>query len=307
MGLAAQAATTAQAMNDKKVIEGELEEQPGQEVAAPNANAGAVQVFNPLDAEPVHFTRQLATRQENYDNLREHLFGVLVPGKDFGKIHVVKDCDNKYSCTNAYHFSGFQLFAPGADKILGILGLSVHYPDLQDYKRAVLKGLEIKEIIADAQILGHGEQVIAAGVGACARSEISGGNLNNTIKRACKRARVDAVKRLPAISALFEDDVLAELEAAAKRNDNNAARKRTQKVKNKWDTGARLEICPIGRHIKGKAWRDIDTDALEWIVAKVTDKPDVKRAAEEELSKRNSATVSGSIRAPSSPASEKQQ
>ena len=286
-------------------IEGQLvDENAGKEVTPTSDNAGAKQVFNPLDAEPLAFARQLAIRQDNYDQLKMHLVGVLVPGKDFGKIHVKKDCDNKRSCTNDYHFSGFMLFAPGADKILGILGLSVHYPDLQDYKRAALKGMPIEEIIADAQILGHSEQVIATGVGACARSEPNIKDLNRCIKRACKRARLDAVSRLPVISALFEDDFLQHVADRAKRNDNNSTRSRTQKVKNPWDTGARLEVCPIGTHIKGKAWRDIDTDALQWIVAKVTDKPDVTRAAASELSKRVTATDSGSTRSSSSPDSD---
>ena len=292
--------------NDNEIIEGELAESSSKtEIVKQGDKAGVVIEYNPLDAEPVAFKAQLARRQENYDNLREHLFAILVPGKDFGKIHVVKDCDNKYTCTNDYHFSGYELFAPGADKILGILSLAVHYPDLKDYKRACLQGHPIEDIIADAQILSHNEQVIAAGVGACSRSEISGGNLNNTIKRACKRARVDAVKRLPTISALFEDNILEELAAAAKRNDNNAARKRTQTVNKRWDTGARLEVCPIGRDIKGKPWREIETDTLKWLVAKVTDKPDVTRAAAEELSRRSSAG-SSSIRTPPSPASDDQ-
>lgn len=300
MGLGAHIRLTS--MND--IIEGELaDEQPGRKVTTRDDKAGAVEVFNPLDAEPVAFTRQLQIRQDNYDNLRQHLFGVLVPGKDFGKIHVVKKCDNKYSCTNPRHWSGYELFAPGADKILGILGLAPAYPGYEDYIRAAVTGKEINDVIIKCQIVSTREQVLSDGMGACSRSEISGGNLNNTLKRACKRARVDAVKRLPTVSALFEDDTLAQLEAAAKRNDMNSARKRTQTVKNKWDTGARLEVCPIGRDIKGKPWREIETGALEWIVAKVTDKPDIKRAAEEELSKRSSAPGSSSIRTPSPPAS----
>ena len=76
-------------------IEGEvIDEDPGKEVATASDNAGVVQVFNPLDAEPVAFARQLQIRQDNYDNLQLHLQGVLIAGKDFGKIHVKKDCDN---------------------------------------------------------------------------------------------------------------------------------------------------------------------------------------------------------------------
>ena len=288
-------------MND--IIEGDFEEKSSNTgIVKHSDNAGAVRVFSPLDAEPVEFTRMLETRQENYDNLREHLFSVLVPGKDFGKIHVAKGCDNKYTCTNSYHFSGYELFAPGADKILGILSLTPEYPGYEDYIRAAVTGHKISEVIMKCEIIGHaGGPAISNGMGACERSEGGGKTLNNTIKMACKRARVDAVKRLPTISALFEDDILADLEAAAKRNANNAARKRTQIVKQRWNTGAVLETCPIGTDIKGKRWVDIETAALEWIINKVTDKPDVFRAASRELTHRASVQGSSSIRTEASP------
>lgn len=289
------------------IIEGEIAESSSKtEIVKQNDNAGAMRIFNPLDAEPVAFKKQLESRQENYDNLKMHLFGVLVPGKDFLKIHVTKNCDNKYTCTKPLHFSDWMLSASGADKIRTILGLSVHYPDLKDYKRAALKGYPIEDVILDAQILGHSDQVISHGVGACSRSEFNTRSLNSTIKRAAKRARVDAVTRLPAVSALFEDDFLEQVARRAKKTGGSTTASRTQQVKNKWDTGARLEVCPIGRDIKGKAWRDIPTDALKWLIANVNDKPDITRAAAEELTKRSSATGSSSIRTPSSPASDDQ-
>ncbi len=253
-------------------------------------------VFNPLDAEPVSFAKQLATRQENYDQLALHLRGMLIPDKDFGRIHVKKDCDNKWSCTNEYHFSGYELFAPGADKILGVLGLGVEYPGLEDYKRAAMKGMPLEDIIIDAHVVGVGGQQIASGMGACSRSEIAGGNLNNTVKRACKRARVDAVKRLPAISALFEDDFLAQVARDAARGKQRSTTERAQKVKNLWDTGADLLVCPIGQtggKMRDKRWAEIDTDALEWLVANVTDKPDIHRAAAKELAIRHRAQRAG--------------
>ena len=135
------------------IIEGEIVEDPGTEVVTVSDNAGAVVSFNPLDAEPVAFARQLTERQNNYDQLQMHLRGVLIEGKDFGKIHVVgkNKCENPWQCTNPRHFSPYTLFAPGADKILGILGLAVHYPDLKDYKRAVLQGNKIEDVIAGLQ------------------------------------------------------------------------------------------------------------------------------------------------------------
>lgn len=292
----------------KDIIEGELEKEPGKEVATVDDNAGAVVSFNPLDAEPVAFARQLASRQSNYDQLQMHLRGVMVAGKDFGRIHVMpkNKCKEGARCLNEYHLSPWTLFAPGADKILGILGLAVHYPDIKDIKRAVLEGHKIEDVITDCHILGLSDQVIAEGAGACSRNEMNG-DLNRTIKRACKRARLDAVLRLPVVSALFESDFLKQMATAAAKNGPNSTAKRTQTVKNPWDTGAILEVCPIGNEIKGKAWRDIDTGALEWLVANVTDKPDVTRAATGELSKRVSATDPGSIRSSSPPALDPEQ
>ena len=276
-------------MND--IIEGEVET-PDQEVATVSDNA--VAVFNPLDAEPVAFAKHLAIRQENYDALQSHLMAMLVPGKDFGKIHVVSKnkCKDGARCTNAYHFSDNQLFSPGADKILGILSLGCVYPDIADYRKAILTGVRIEEILVDCHIFGHGEQVIAVGAGACERSEMKDNSLNLTIKRACKRARLDAVKRLPVISALFEGDFLDKVDKHAKGNKNNTVAGRQPKVKNIWDTGAVLEVCPVGTAIKGKPWHEIETAALQYLVAHMAGKPDILRAAEGELSKRASAADS---------------
>lgn len=293
-------------MIEPDAIEGELADEPCELTERRESRQAAV--FNPLDAEPARFANQLKARQENYDSLQMHLRGVLVPDKDFGRLHVAKDCpDGKWNCTRRGHWSDYQLFASGADKILGILGLAVRYPDLVDYKRACLSGTKIHEVIVDCEILGHSEQAIAQGAGACSRSEKNmNGDLNRTIKRACKRARVDAVQRLPVVSALFEADFLAGVEKAARANKGNSTARRQQQVKNPWDTGAELDVCPISKNYKGKPWRDIPTDALEWMESNVHDKPDVQRAVARELSKRRASASpgSGSIRTGSPPPSD---
>lgn len=279
-------------------IEGELaHDEPRTAVATRTEQA--VQVFNPLDHEPVAFSRGLVTRQQNYDALQSHLEGVLVKGKDYGKIHV-KKCDNKFNCTNPYHFSGWELFSPGADKILGILGLGVHYPDIGAYRTAAIEGRPIQDVLTDCHILGHSGQVIAEGTGACSRDKVEG-DLNRTIKMACKRARLDAVKRLPVVSALFESDFF---DRTAGNDPPPSATARGQKVDpvKKWDQGAVLEVCPISKKYKGMKWRDIPTDALQWMAENVNDKPDVLRAVTAELAKRGPATTdSGSIRTPLPP------
>ena len=300
-------------MASDEIIEGEVVQPDAQEPenAVQVHQDAPVVIYNPLDAEPVAFRNQLQNRQENYDALAMHLRTHLVEGKDFGRIHLGKRdhkkdymrCEKPYACTPEAapaHWTDYQLLAPGADKVLGFLGLAVNYPDLQDYKRAVLKGYRLEEVISDCQIIGHNGQVIAVGAGACERGEVQG-SLNNCIKRAHKRARVDAVLRLPVVSALFEKDFLAELA----RNASNATtvNDRQRQVKKQYNTGARLEFCPITRHHKGKPWREIPTDTLEWIMQHVNDKPDVTRAAEEELAKRadRSAPGSGSTHTPPRP------
>lgn len=244
-----------------------------------------VAMFNPLEAEPVQFQRQLATRQENYDALAMHLRGMLVPDKDFGRIHVSKGCKDKYNCTNEYHYSGFTLFAAGADKVLGMLSLGVHYPNEQDFVRAALTGKQIQDVIMKCHILASNDTMIAEGMGACGRDEVNG-NLNNCIKRACKRARLDAVLRLPGISALFEDDYLASVKAKAAQTGGNSTTGRAQQVVQKYNTGARLEEWPHGGKLAGQKFAEMETSALDWVCSKCQNQPDVFNAAKRELDKR---------------------
>lgn len=264
-------------MNDKAIIEAEPIEEPR-----------AVQVFNPLDAPVQQFSEGLVQRQANYDALALHLRGMLVPDHDFGKIHVVnrQKCPRPWECTNPGHFSSYQLFAPGADKVLGILGLACQYPGEQDFMRAALTGKPILEVITKCQIIDHRGNVIAEEYGACARSEVND-SLNNALKRANKRARVGAVLRLPAISALFESDFLAEVAAAAAKNGGNTTNGRARSVNQEHNTGKLPEVIPIGKH-KGKRFTEVDDGWLMWAVQTMTGKPDVQAAAERELNRRQS-------------------
>lgn len=285
-------------------IEGETVEPAGsQEIVKHDETAQQVQVFNPLDAEPVAFKRQLVSRSENYDALAMHLRNMLVPDKDFGRIHLGKKdhnnpslrCDRPWECSAAvtpHHWSDHGLFAAGADKILGMLGLGVHYPNEQDFVRAALTGKQILDVIMKCHILGSNDQVIAEGMGACGRDEVRG-SLNNTIKRACKRARVDAVLRLPSISALFEDDFLAEVARAAEKSGGNSTSSRQRQVNPKFDTGAILQVMPIGKKLKDQRFDQMDDDTLQYIVQNFDDKPDIKNSAIKALEARqaNQATV----------------
>ena len=261
--------------------------------AVASENPHQVISYNPLAAEPAQFSKSLARHQENYDNLALHLQSVLVPGKDFGRVHFVKECKDKYRCTDPYHWSKDDLLAPGADKILGLLGLSVHYPGIEAYKTAALEGIKITDVITDAQVLGHSEQIMAEGVGGASRSEFKG-DLNRTMKRAQKRARVEAVKRLPSISALFQDERwIAEVYRNAAKSDNNSINSRAQQVNQKWDTGAVLTEWPKGGKLAGQKFADMEDSALDWICTKCQNDPDIFKAAKLEIDRRQ-GTVAGS-------------
>ncbi|MCG8436325.1 MAG: hypothetical protein MJA83_20085, partial [Gammaproteobacteria bacterium] len=145
--------------------------------------------------------------------------------------------------------------------------------------------MPIEDIITDCEILSSAEQVIAHGMGSCSRSErtIQNRNLNSTIKRACKRARVDAVKRLPSVSALFEDESFwMHIEAEhAKGRQNGLDQRNRQPQQQNFNTGARLEVMPIGKKLKGQRFDDMDQGALEYILNNLSDKPDIWNAAKQ--------------------------
>lgn len=280
-------------------IEGELAE-PSTELVPAQTVVGTVKVFSPLDAEPAAFTKMLVARSENYDALALHLRAMLVPGKDFGRIHVAgkQTCSRPWECSPAAkpgHWSGYMLFAPGADKVLGILGLASSYPGEQDFIRAALSGKDIQDVIMKCNLVSCGDTVVSEGMGACSRSEVKG-SLNNAIKRACKRARLDAVLRLPSISALFEDDFLEELDRQAKNNNSTSSRAR--QVNTKFTTGATLDKWPLKGKLEGQRFADMEEHTLDWILRTFEDKPDIYNAALRVREKLNGALASDHPRAP---------
>ncbi len=274
-------------MNDRTAIEAATEQLPTVHEEHP------VQIFNPLDADPQQFAVQLRERSTNYDALAQHLRGQLVPDKDFGRIHVANKgkCPEPWYCNPDKapgHWSGFTLFSPGADKVLGILGLGVKYPDEQDYRRAALNGRELTDIIIKAFVISSRDQVISEGMGAAAVGEHQG-SLNNALKKALKRARLDAVNRIPTVSALFEDDFLASLAQSADAKTANTTNARVHDPSNLYNTGATLTVFPFGKKLGNVPFKNMDDGTLEWILANFQDKPDIFNAANLELQQRSDA------------------
>lgn len=262
---------------------------------------------HPLDADPAEFARQLQRRGDNYASLVGWLVENLDPSADVVQVHFVKraNCDQggPPACTPTicpWHWSDPDLSRSGVEKVCGLLGLGARFLGMQDFRRKALQGVKLEHVIVDCELYNSADgPAVSQGTGACSIDEVDG-SLNNAMKRACKRAMTDALKRCAGLSGLA-----AELKRRMSPTDPDAARKQAEDAQRrarytgegggKWNTGAKLTHCPIGRKHKDKPWREVPSDFLQWIIDQVLDKPDVSRAAAEELSKRRDSAPRDSV------------
>lgn len=281
-----------------------------------NKTSNAVQVHrergtavaNPLDADPVQFKQSLQARGENYQALVEWLVGHLVWGSDVAQIHArvkPKDCDHggPYGGCSPnvapWHWTDPDLTRAGCEKICGLLGLGASFPGLDDFRRAALKGMEMKNLIVECQLYNGNGDILSSGSGACSLDEASG-SLNSAIKRATKRAYTDALKRCAGLSGLATElkkrMTIPTPEQAVAQAQRAAP---TSSHAGRYSAGVDLTHIPIGKY-KGKRWNDPDVPStyLDWVLKELADKPDLVRAAAAELERRKAKPTQGA--APSS-------
>ncbi len=163
---------------------------------------------NPLDLPATTFQEGLDRRRQNRASLMSWVRDALVEGLDFGKIHVVgrNKCQAGKSCQNPAHFSKPSLFKPGAEKICGMLGVTVRYPTLPDYEKAALTGSTLNQVIIRCEILDASGRVVADGVGARSLAQ-DNGDINKALKMAEKSAHIDATLRMAGLSEVFTQDI----------------------------------------------------------------------------------------------------
>jgi hypothetical protein len=168
----------------------------------------AIVAANPLDLPAATFKEGLDRRKQNRAALMEWVRSALVDGTDFGKIHVVgwSKCKDGKECKNPAHFSKPSLFKPGAEKICGMLGVTVRYPTLPDYEKAALSGANLSQIIIRCEILDASGRVVADGVGARVIAQ-DNGDINKALKMAEKSAHIDATLRMAGLSEVFTQDI----------------------------------------------------------------------------------------------------
>lgn len=168
----------------------------------------AVISANPLDLPAATFREGLDRRKANRAALMDWVRGALVDGTDYGKIHVVpkSKCQAGKYCQNPAHFSKPSLFKPGAEKICGMLGVTVRYPTLPDYEKAALTGANLNQIIIRCEIVDASGRVVADGVGARVIAQ-DNGDINKALKMAEKSAHIDATLRMAGLSEVFTQDI----------------------------------------------------------------------------------------------------
>lgn len=171
------------------------------------------QPASPLDLPAEVFRAGLDRRKANRGALMEWVRAAMVEGVDFGRIHTAgkNKCQlaaqgRGHECTNPAHWSKPNLFKPGAEKICGMLGVTVHYPTLHDYEQAALHGVKIENVIIRCEVRDAAGRVVADGVGARTLAQ-DYGDLNKALKMAEKSAHIDATLRMAGLSEVFTQDL----------------------------------------------------------------------------------------------------
>ena len=162
---------------------------------------------SPIDMPQDTFQKGINRRHKNREVLIQWIKENLKPQVDYGQIHLNEHCAYAQNgsvelCVEPSHWSKPVLWKPGSEKILGILGLSVHFPNLEQFEMATAHKQELNHIIIKCQLKTHAGTVIAEGVGA--RSiEQDGYNLNKALKMATKTAVIDATVRASGLTNVF--------------------------------------------------------------------------------------------------------
>jgi hypothetical protein len=168
---------------------------------------------SPLDLPNDVFEAGLARRRQNRAAILGWIREALVEGTDYGRIHVASRDRCAYAkrgegalCPTASHWTKPSLFKPGAEKICGMLGVTVHYPNLTAYEQAALSGKHLGTIILRCELHDSQGRVVAEGIGA-RNVQQDYGDLNKSLKMAGKSAHIDATLRMAGLSEVFTQDL----------------------------------------------------------------------------------------------------
>lgn len=230
-------------------------------------------VVTPFDLPPETFRQGLERRKANRSALIEWVRSALVEGADFGSIRI----KGKLSKPS--------LFKPGAEKICGMLGVSVHFPNAHTYDQLIAEGKDVSSVIIRCQLKSADGQVVAEGIGA-RKIQQDFGDLNKCLKMASKSSQIDAVLRLAGLSEVFtqdlEDGEDNESDAAKKIDDEKLKAIKAALYRHKVHSGKFRNW--LGKYCAAKGFQDIDdleripAELHEQILAKIPDFADTAGA-----------------------------
>ena len=160
---------------------------PGDPPDSPKPS-GSIAVFptSPLDMPAETFENALKRREHNHRRLIQWIKTNLQPGVDYGRIHVVEQCQYAkagvpHQCRDFSHMSMISLWKSGAEKILGVLGMSAHFPNLHQYVLACVHKQEIAQVVLKCELKTNNGTIVAEGSGA-RHIKQDHWNLNTSIK-----------------------------------------------------------------------------------------------------------------------------
>jgi hypothetical protein len=184
------------------------EQEAGTALEAVGGGAVGSLVQNPFDLPIDVFRAGLERRSANRKAFLEWIKSHLVVGIDYGKIHVVgkAKCGLGNTCLIPEHYSKDCLFLPGAENILGNLGLTDDYPNLNQYEKMAIDGKHISLVVLRCEIKDNEGRVVSKGIGARTLDQ-DYGDINKTLKMAKKSAKLDATKSVGGLSELFTIDL----------------------------------------------------------------------------------------------------
>lgn len=245
--------------------------QPAELVHQPPADS-VLSIVGGISTAALQQALEVQTEQRKL--IQQFIRDNLVVDIDYGKIHVVKNCraedKQRGSCTTDYHYSKSVLFKPGQEKIFSLFGITDELvKDTEAYE--MLAG--VPGLVAYKCIMHRGPKRIGEGRGAATLSGTQN-DPNSTIKKAEKRARMDACLSL-GFSAYFTQD-LDDPEYAGQRDAMNrkAAAEAERREKDEFGLMPRDPELPVndaerqilGRIILKMGFSDSD-DILELLKA----------------------------------------
>lgn len=164
--------------------------------------------------------KALVVQTEQRKLIQDFIKENLVEGIDYGKIHVVRNCPmedkSRGSCDKDYHYSKSILFKPGQEKIFSLFGIT---DELEKDEEAYAMLTGVSGLVAYKCTMYRGKSRVGEGRGAATLAGTQN-DPNSTIKKAEKRARMDACLSL-GFSAYFTQD-LDDPEYAAQREMMNS-------------------------------------------------------------------------------------